>query len=299
MGTPYEVVYVDDRSPDGSWTALQELSASDRSVRVVRLSRNFGQHAAITAGLAESRGRWTVVMDCDLQEPPEEIPRLYAKALEGYDIVLSRRGVRRQALPRRIAADVYYRVRNAVARTEMHRNYGNLSILARKVVDSFLAFRDKDRQYLLILHWLGFRRTAIEVTQSVREGGRSSYDFRRLMKVALDGIFFQSTVLLRWVIYAGFVVAAGGVLLAIYATAVYAGGRALPQWTALPILILILSGFIIVSTGVTGLYVGKIFEQVKGRPLYVVDARWVDGEERPVPIADAAAASAEAEPLRS
>ena len=112
MGDPYEVIFVEDRSPDWSWTALNELAAADPNVRAVRLSRNFGQHAAITAGLAESNGRWTVVMDCDLQDPPEEIPRLYAKALEGYDIVLSRREERRQSLPRRLAATAYYRSRN-------------------------------------------------------------------------------------------------------------------------------------------------------------------------------------------
>ena len=235
-------------------------------------------------------------MDCDLQESPEEIPRLYEKALEGYDIVLSRRESRRQSFVRRIAADVYYRTRNALARSQMHRNYGNLSILARKVVDSFLALRDNDRQYLLILHWLGFRQTAIDVRPSERADGSSSYDFRRLMKVAVDGIFFQSTVLLRWVVYTGFVVAAAGVLLAVYAIAVYVAGRSLPQWTALPILLLILSGFIIVSTGVSGLYVGKIFEQVKGRPLYVVDTRLIDGEERAVAVE---LENTEAEPLRS
>ena len=146
----------------------------------------------------------------------------------------------------------------------MHTNYANLSILDRKVVEAFLALRDKDRQYLLILHWLGFRQATIDVTQSDRGAGRSSYNFRRLARVAVDGIFFQSTVLLRYVVYTGFFVAAAGGLLAIYAMVVYASGRSLPQWTALPVLILLLTGFIIISTGVTGLYVGKIFEQVKG-----------------------------------
>jgi len=281
MGKTYEIVLVEDRSPDWSWTALSELAAADPNVRAVRLSRNFGQHAAITAGLAESSGRWTVVMDCDLQDPPEEIPRLYAKALEGYDIVLSRREERRQSLPRRLAATAYYRSRNRLTRSSMHTNYANLSILDRKVVEAFLALRDKDRQYLLILHWLGFRQATIDFRQSDRAAGRSSYDFRRLVRVALDGVFFQSTLLLRYVVYTGFWVAAAGGLLAIYAMVVFAAGRSLPQWTALPVLILLLTGFIIISTGVTGLYVGKIFEQVKGRPLYVVDTRIVEGVEHP------------------
>lgn len=280
----WELVFVEDRSPDRSWEVLQDIATSDHRVRVCRLSRNFGQHAAITAGLAESRGRWTVVMDCDLQDPPEEIPRLYAKALEGYDIVFSKREERRQPLLRRMAATAYYRTHNRLARSDMHTNYANLSILARKVVDSFLLLRDKDRQYLLILHWLGFRQATIDFKPVDREVGKSAYNFRALMRVALDGIFFQSTLLLRWVVYAGFALAGLGVLLAGYAIVIFAFGRPLPQWTAIPVLILVLTGFIIVSTGVTGLYVGKIFEQVKGRPLYVVDARLVDGEQRAVPV---------------
>ncbi|MGI9021601.1 MAG: glycosyltransferase family 2 protein [Solirubrobacterales bacterium] len=277
----FELIFVDDRSGDGAWGVLRELAAADPRVRALRLSRNFGQHAAITAGLAESAGRWVVVMDCDLQDPPEEIPRLYAKAREGYDVVLSRRAERVQSLPRRLAAQAYFRVHNLVTKGDLHTNYTNLSIVGRKVVDSFLALGDRDRQYLLILHWLGFNRTEIEVRQAERHVGRSSYTFTQLLNVAVDGLFFQSTVLLRWIVYLGFGLAALGVALAAYAVIVAAFGRDLPEWTALPMLILVLTGFIIISTGVTGLYVGKIFDQVKGRPLYVVDSRVAEGAEQP------------------
>ncbi len=278
----YELIFVDDRSPDDSWSAVQELAHADDSVKAFRLSRNFGQHAAITAGLAESEGRWVVVMDCDLQDPPEQIPRLYAKAQEGYDVVLCRRKRRRQSWIRRVAGNAYYRLRNFLVKSDMHANYTNLSIVSRKVVDSFLTLRDKDRQYLLIVDWLGFNRTAIEVDPEDRHAGRSSYTFSQLIRVALDGIFFQSTVLLRWIVYLGFVMAALGVALAAYTFIVFLAGRPLPNWTALPMLILMLTGFIIISTGVTGLYVGKIFDQVKGRPLYVIDTKVVGGVETPV-----------------
>jgi glycosyltransferase involved in cell wall biosynthesis len=276
----WEVVFVDDRSPDDSWETLKGLAQEDRRVRVFRLSRNFGQHAAITAGLAESTGRWVAVMDCDLQDPPEEVPRLYAKALEGYDVVLSRRQRRQDTLLRRLAGSGYYRLRNVLTKTDMYTNYTNLSVISRKVVDSFLSLRDKDRQYLLIVDWLGFRRTAIDVEQEQRHSGRSSYSWRSLLKVAVDGMFFQSTALLRWIIYAGFLLAAAGVALAAYTMIVFALGRNLPAWTGLPVLLLVLTGFIIISTGVTGLYVGKVFDQVKGRPLYVIDSKVVDGIER-------------------
>jgi glycosyltransferase involved in cell wall biosynthesis len=280
IGGDVEVIYVDDGSRDGAWQTLTRLARADDRVRLVRLSRNFGQHAAITAGLAETTGGWVAVLDCDLQDPPEEIPRLYAKALEGYDVVLARRSRRRGHWSRRLTGQAYYRLRNAVFKTDMYTNYTNLSVISRRVVDAFLTLRDKDRQYLLIVDWLGFRRTAVEIEHRERYAGKSAYDWRALLKVAIDGMFFQSTVLLRWIVYVGFGLAALGVMLAAYTLLVYALGRQLPDWTGLPVLLLVLTGFIIISTGVTGLYVGKIFDQVKGRPLYVVEARVIAGEER-------------------
>jgi hypothetical protein len=165
-----------------------------------------------------------------------------------------------------------------IARGNLHTNYTNLSVISRKVVDSFLALRDHDRQYLLILHWLGYRRAELDVKQSERHAGGSSYSFRQLLKVAVDGLFFQSTVLLRLTIYMGFLLAFLGSLLAAYAIISWIFGNHLPSWTALPMLGLLLAAFIIISGGVTGLYVGKIFDQVKGRPLFVVD-EIVGGEE--------------------
>jgi glycosyltransferase involved in cell wall biosynthesis len=276
----YELIFVDDRSPDGSWAVLQGLAQERPALRLVRLSRNFGQHAAITAGLFESSGRRVAVMDCDLQDRPEDIPRLWAEAEKGYDVVLARRRQRRQSLARRMAGSLYYRLRNRLVRTDMYPNLTNLSLISRKVVDSFLTLRDKDRQYLLIVNWLGFEQTAVEVDPADRQSGRSSYSWRALVRVAVDGMFFQSTVLLRWIVYAGFTLAALGGLLASYTLIVFALGRTLPQWTGIPVLILLLTGFIIISTGVAALYVGKIFDQVKGRPLYVVDTKVLGGEER-------------------
>jgi dolichol-phosphate mannosyltransferase len=278
----YEIVFVDDRSPDGAWATLTELAASDPAVKALRLSRNFGQHAAITAGLADSDGRFTAVMDCDLQDPPEELRRLYAKAREGYDVVLTRRPRRRQPLLRRLTGSVYFRIRRALVGGSLENNMPNLSLLTRQVVDAFLTMRDRDRQYLLIVEWLGFRQAIVDVDQDERYAGRSSYGFGALLRVAIDGIFFQSTALLRWVVYAGFAIALLGLGLVAYTVVVLIAGRHLPQWTALPILILLLTGFLTIAGGVTGLYVGKIFEQVKGRPLYVVDTRAVHGVDRGV-----------------
>jgi polyisoprenyl-phosphate glycosyltransferase len=269
----WEVVLVDDASPDGSWPRLRELSRTDPKVRALSLSRNFGQHAAITAGLAEAGGRWVVVMDCDLQDPPEEIPRLLETARSGYDVVLTRRDQRRQAWHRRVGARVYFRARNVLLDTKVDTEYSTLSVISRPVVDAFLSLGDRDRQYMLILHWLGFERTVLELEHQERAAGRSSYTLGKLLRVAADGMFFQTTVLLRWSMYIGMLIALSGVFLAAALIVLYFVNRPLPGFTSLAVLILVVGGLIMVSTGITGLYVGKIFEQVKGRPLYVVAER--------------------------
>jgi polyisoprenyl-phosphate glycosyltransferase len=272
LGVDYELLFVDDRSPDGSWAVVEELAARDPAVRAVRLSRNFGQHAAITAGLSLSRGRWCVVMDCDLQDPPEQIGRLYAKAKEGYDIVLSRRVGRRHSLFRRVASRAYYRLLKALVGTQISGDVGNYSIISQKVRNAFLGIRDKDRHFLLILLWLGFETTTIEFPHAERFAGESSYTFRTLVRFALAGLFFQTTTLLRWVIYLGFCISVIGAGLATaFIVTYFVVGNRYPGWTSLAVLLILLTGFVIVSTGVTGLYVGKIFTQVKDRPLYVVD----------------------------
>lgn len=267
----YEIVFVDDRSPDGAWETIEELAAADEHVRGFRLSRNFGQHAAITAGLAQGRGRWTVVMDCDLQDPPEHIEALYAKAREGHEVVVTRRGRRVGHLLRRSTGHLYYRFYNFLTGVELYTNYTNFSILSRKAVEAFLTLRDKDRQYLLIVHWIGFEPAVLEVEPERRHAGGSAYTLRSLIRVATDGLFFQNTRLLRWIIYSGFGVALVGLLLALYTSVKYLTGGHVTTFAGLTVVVLVMSGFMICSTGVTGLYVGKIFDQVKSRPLYVID----------------------------
>jgi polyisoprenyl-phosphate glycosyltransferase len=295
-GLDWEVVFVDDSSPDASWPRLEELARADGRVRALHLSRNFGQHAAITAGLEESRGRWVVVMDCDLQDPPEEIPSLLATAHEGYDIVLTKRDRSRQPWLRRLAGRIYFRTRNSLLRTKVDPDFSTLSVISRPVVEAFLRIGDRDRQYMLILHWLGFRRAVKELAFSERYEGQSSYTFSKLIRVGLDGMFFQTTVLLRWIVYLGFGVALAGIALAATLVTMYFVNRPPPGYTSLAVLILLVGGFIIMSTGVSGLYVGKIFEQVKARPLYVVDRRI---GRQPDPVPETSVGDEEAEPIRS
>lgn len=280
LGPDYEIVLVDDRSLDDAWEVLTELARGDRRLRIVRLSRNFGQHAAITAGLTRSRGDWTVVMDCDLQEPPEEIARLWAKAQEGYDIVRATREGRRHSAFRRMSASLYRRMlseREGGGEIE----FSTLSMISRKVVDAFLQLRDRDREYQLVLDWLGFSQATISFAHAEREGDSpSAYGLRELVGVALDGMFFRTTVLLRWIVLLGFLVAAAGFGLGAYAVFSRYVEDTPAGYTSIVVLLVLLSGFILISLGVVGLYVGRIFDQVKGRPLFVVDEQ-IDGDAPP------------------
>jgi dolichol-phosphate mannosyltransferase len=270
-GSSYELVFIEDRGPDAAWEVLRRLAEKDPHVRAFRLSRNFGQHAAITAGLSKSRGRWTVVMDCDLQDPPEEIRRLHAKASEGYEIVLARRARKRSSLFRRLAGRAYFALLNFFTGAAIDPGHGSFSIISRKVVDAFLGFKDRDRHYLFVLYWLGFDRASVEYEHGARPDGRSSYTFRRLLAHALEGMFFQTTVLLRWVIYSGLLLALLGCGAAAYFAIARVAGTAYPGWTSLVVLLLLIGGLIIISTGVTGLYIGRVFDEVRERPLFVID----------------------------
>jgi dolichol-phosphate mannosyltransferase len=273
----YELVFVDDRSVDDGWGVLQQLARADYHVRAFRLSRNFGQHAAITAGLSQARGQWAVVMDCDLQEAPEDIPRLWAAAGEGYEVVRTVRRGRHHPRLKRWASRVYRRL---TLETDVRADYSTLSLISRRVIDAFLRLRDQDREYMIALDWLGFDATAIEIDHADRHEGKSAYTLGRLIRVALDGMFFRSTVLLRLVVLVGFLVALVGIVFATFEVVDYFAepDKSVPGYTSLAVLVLLLAGFIIVSVGVVGLYVGRIFEQVKNRPLFLIDAE-ADGPE--------------------
>lgn len=272
ISASFEVVYVDDRSLDSGWDVLGDLSVGDDRVRTVRLSRNFGQHAAITAGLAESGGDWTVVLDCDLQDPPEEIPRLYEEALKGYDLVLARRVRKSQRRLRQWTSGLYFKLLNLFTGAGIDGEFGTFSILSRKVREAYLQLGEQDRHYLFILLWLGFKRGILDFEQADRFSGTSSYSLRRLINHAASGVFFQTSNLLIWVTYTGFTIAASGAGLGLYLIYMRVAHHPPDGWVSLAALNLVIGGFIIVSTGVTGLYIGRIFNLVKQRPLYVVDA---------------------------
>ncbi len=274
----YEIVLMEDCSPDGSWDVVSALAEEDTHVKAYRLSRNFGQHAAITAGLAQCTGQWAVVMDCDLQDPPEEIPRLYEQAKQGYEIVFARRKEKRHSFFRKLAAKCYFGILNKLTKRSLDGEYGSFSLISRKVIDAFVQVQDKGRHYLLILFWLGFPSTSVEYQHAERYSGKSAYTFSKLIRHALEGVFFQTTTVLHWIIYLGFLCSLLGMLISVYLIAKYFTQYIMPGWTSLVVLVLMMSGIILICLGIVGLYVGQIFEQVQGRPLYVIAEKRNAGE---------------------
>jgi dolichol-phosphate mannosyltransferase len=267
----YELILVDDRSPDDAWSAIRVLQGEYKTIKGVRLSRNYGQHIAITAGLAQVRGSYAVVMDCDLQDPPEMIPELLAKIEKGYDIILARRVKRSHSKFRTVGTQLYFWLLSRVTEEDVDGSYGTFSVLSRKVVDAFLLFGEKERHYLFILRWLGFHTGSVDYEHQERYAGRSSYSFSHLVRHAADGLFFQSTVLLRWIVTLGLLFAVFGLFLAAYFVYSYIFQGSLPGWTSLAVLILLSTGAVLTSLGVIGQYIVRIFDQAKGRPLYLVD----------------------------
>jgi glycosyltransferase involved in cell wall biosynthesis len=270
----FEIILVDDASPDGAWPIMTALALGDPRVRAVALSRNFGQHAAITAGLTEARGRWAAVMDCDLQDPPEELPRLWTKAQEGFEVVFAKRQQKKHSAFRNTMSKVYNGLLNRMVPHPVDPSYGSLTLISRNVLDAYLAIHNHGQHYMYMLHWLGFRSTHIEYAHAERgDQGESSYTLASLIRFALEGLFLQTTMLLYWIVYCGFFFAGLGFIAACVIVAKYFTMSILPGWTSLVVVILAVGGILMISMGILAMYIGRIFEQVQGRPHFVVARR--------------------------
>lgn len=269
-----EIVFVDDRSPDDAWPILTALASADPRVIAIRLSRNFGQQNAITAGLVNCRGDYAVVMDCDLQDPPEIIPRLWEEAGKGFDIVYARRKGSREAQWRITANRLYFKILNWLAGHSYEGEFGSLCIINRKVIDSFCRMCEPDRHFLMLLWWMGYNWSVVDFEREARLNGRSSYSIAKLLAHAFSGIVFSTTRLLTLVIYFGFIMASIG-FTAVIGIFIYriAGGAALPGWASLVISQLSVGGLIIICVGITALYVGRILDVTRQRPLFLVDEK--------------------------
>lgn len=267
----FEIVLVEDCGGDESWPIILRLREKDRRVKGIQFSRNFGQHHGITAGLDHCDGDWVIVMDCDLQDRPEEIPRLYAKAQEGYEVVLARRGRRRDSLAKRITSWLFYRVFRYLADVKYDSEVGNFRIISRKVVSNFRQMREQLRFFGGMVNWMSFPTASVDVTHAERHDGRSTYTYRKLWKLAIDIIIAYSDKPLLLSVQFGFTLSFLAFLYGLYIVyRVLAHGAAIAGWSSVIVSIYFIGGFIIGVLGILGIYLGKTFEETKKRPLYII-----------------------------
>ena len=267
----FEIVLVEDCGGDNSWQVIERLASFDPRVRGLQFSRNFGQHYGITAGLDCCQGDWVVVMDCDLQDRPEEIPRLYAKAMEGYDVVLARRGARRDPPLKRLTSWMFYRIFSYLADIEYDGESGNFRIMSGKVVENFRRMGEQLRFFGGLVQWMGFPTAAIDVEHSERFEGKSSYTFAKLWKLASETIIAHSDKPLRLAVRFGFLMALVSFIYGatILLRAIFYNSPIL-GWSSLIVSLYFIGGIIVSLLGVLGIYLGKTFDETKKRPLYIV-----------------------------
>jgi dolichol-phosphate mannosyltransferase len=271
-GGPHELVVVDDGSTDATPRLLDERAARESRLRVVHLSRNFGHQAALAAGLDHAAGDWIAVLDGDLQDPPEEVPRLLEKAAAGYDVVYARRVLRKETWLLRLCYSLSYRLIAALSKTAIPLDAGDFAVMSRRVVAAVRAAPEQQPYLRGLRAWVGFRQVGLDVERHERSRGRSKYSFGRLLQLLFDGLFGFSVAPLR----AATVLGCGTILLSgiylAYALAVRLFlGEAPRGFTALIAAIVFLAGVQLVFLGLIGEYVGRTFEQVKGRAVYVVE----------------------------
>lgn len=267
----YEIIMINDSSPSNDWGVIKELVKKDQRVKGISLSRNFGQHNAITAGLDYAEGDWVVVMDGDLQDQPKEIIKLYNKAQEGYDVVLAKREKKNEVLFKQFASWAFYKVFNYF--TGMNYNYqiGNYRIISRKVVEHFRIMRENLRFIGVLIDWMGFTTSSVMVEHAERFAGESSYNFRKLLNLAISTIIAFSDKPLKLSIKIGFIMSFLSFLYGtyiIYRAIIY--GTVVLGWNSLIVSLYFIGGIIIMNLGFIGIYLGKTFDETKKRPLYVI-----------------------------
>ncbi len=274
LGRSFEIVFIDDGSRDASYVTIERLFQSDARVRALRLSRNFGHHLAITAGLDAARGETVVLMDSDLEDRPEVIPALFAKLEEGYDVVYGVRAGRTHSWFKRATSKLFVALLNRLAAGEQQLNTSILRIARRPVVDAVVACREQHRFVLGLFSWVGFRQIGIDVQHGQRFAGSTKYSLYKMMKLALTTITASSTLPLKAATFAGSLVSS---LAFAYAAMLLIKkmfyDTMVEGWTSTIVSGLFLGGVQLICIGILGEYVGRIYGEIQKRPLYVVAAR--------------------------
>lgn len=271
---PAEVLMIDDGSRDGSVDVLRVKCAADDGYRLIRLSRNFGHQIAITAGIDQARGQAVIVMDADLQDPPEVALDLIEKWREGFEVVSAKRVARDgETAFKRWTAHLFYRVLDRLTPVKIEKDVGDFRLMDRKFVDAFCQMRERDRFVRGMVSWVGFRQTTVDFHRDKRIAGETKYPLSRMMRLAADGIIGFSDIPLRMALWVGALVSLGAMAFGLYVFAGWLFNETLVQgWASTVIILTFLGGVNLMMIGIAGLYVGRIYEQVKNRPLYIIDA---------------------------
>jgi dolichol-phosphate mannosyltransferase len=269
-GGPHELVVVDDGSSDRTFGLLEEAARSDPRIVAVQLSRNFGHQPALTAALDHARGEIVVMMDGDLQDAPEAIPTLLARQRDGFDVVYALRIERKEGWLLRACYRAFYRLIGALSDLELPPDAGDFCAITRPALSALLAARERERYLRGLRAWAGFRQTGVEIERGARYSGDSKYTWRKLFGLAFDGIFAFSTVPLRLAAVLGLVILVLAGLLGVFFVVAKILGYSPQGFTALATSIAFFAGVQLFFLGIIGEYIGRIYTEVKGRPLYVV-----------------------------
>lgn len=268
----YELVFVDDGSRDRSWPMIQSLHEKDPRVVGVRFSRNFGHHMALSAGINIAKGQAVVMMDSDLQDQPEEIPKLYAKFLEGYDVVYGVRRQKKHGLIKQCLSLMFNKVMAVFSDTQIKINSHIFRIMSRRVVDVFNQFGERDRYIIGLISFAGFKETGVDVEHGVRAAGQTKYSFRKMMRLGMNSITAFSMRPLQVASWVGFFLAFLGFIAIIYLFILKIFfGMGILGWPSTMVVIIFIGGIQMLFLGLIGEYIGRIFLEVKRRPLYVID----------------------------
>lgn len=280
----FEILFVNDGSTDGSWEIIQDLTKADARVAGLSLSRNFGHQAALTAGLEHAQGDAVVLMDADLQDPPEVIPGMIQKWQAGYDVVYGIRSKRKgESLFKKFTASVFYRIFRGATSVPVSLEAGDFRLLSRKVVDVLNQTPERIRFLRALTSWVGFNQTAVPYVRDPRFAGKSKYPLFKMLKFAFDGLTSFSSLPLQLASYLGFAVTTVAFLVALYSLYVRLFTQtAVRGWTSLLIVVIFLGGVQLLMIGIIGEYIGRIYEEVKRRPLYLLKEKVGARQERPV-----------------
>jgi glycosyltransferase involved in cell wall biosynthesis len=269
----WEVLLVDDGSKDRTWSLIRSTAARDPRFRGVKLSRNFGHQLALSAGLSLATGDRVITMDSDLQHPPEAIPALLAKADEGYDVVYALRHSREgETRLKATVSPLFYRLLNKLARIDLPEGAADFRLMSRRVVDALVAMPERHRFLRGMTRWLGYPQATVEFESLPRRAGQSKYTTRQMVRFALDALVSFSAVPLRVASVLGFAASLLGAAYLVYVVAIRAfSDRVVPGWTSVVVVILILGGAQLVCLGIIGQYLGRMYDEQKRRPLFLVE----------------------------